>query len=202
MSTFPTKVWTTLNTLDVSSMVEQKGGLSYLSWANAWTSLMNVYPDSSYVVHDDSVMSDGTVEVCISVTVSDGEEQLTRFMRLPVMDYKNNAIPNPNSRLVSDNRMRCLVKCIALFGLGLFLYRGEDIPSKPAPKKKAAPVADDKVIVQLKEYEDRDLMSPRRKTWLNTKNNTGKTGYQRVTSSQAETIINECLAEEHKEVQP
>ena len=51
------------------------------------------------------------------------------------------AIPNPNSRHISDNKMRCLTKCISMFGLGHYIYAGEDLPSeekasKPKPKKK------------------------------------------------------------------
>jgi len=49
-------------------------------------------------------------------------------MWLPVMDNRNNPIKNPNSRQVSDTTMRCLVKCLALFGLGHYIYAGEDLP--------------------------------------------------------------------------
>ena len=49
-------------------------------------------------------------------------------MWLPVMDNRNKAVVNPTSRDVSDARMRCLVKCIAMFGLGHYIYAGEDLP--------------------------------------------------------------------------
>jgi hypothetical protein len=68
------------------------------------------------------------------------------------MDYKNNAIPSPNSRQISDNKMRCLVKCIGMFGLGHYIYAGEDLPQdvaqkevapkKPTPKKTTKKKAD------------------------------------------------------------
>jgi len=48
--------------------------------------------------------------------------KLVRSMPLPVMDYKNNPVVNPTSKQVSDNRMRCLVKNIAMFGLGMGVY--------------------------------------------------------------------------------
>ena len=51
-------------------------------------------------------------------------------MWLPVMDNRNNSIANPSSRQVSDTKMRCLVKCFALYGLGHYIYAGEDIPSE------------------------------------------------------------------------
>jgi hypothetical protein len=50
-------------------------------------------------------------------------------MHLPVMDNKNNAVKNPDSRKISDAMMRCLAKCIATFGIGLYVYAGEDVPS-------------------------------------------------------------------------
>ena len=86
-------------------------------------------------------MPDGSAEVRCRVQIGN----LIREMWLPVMDYKNNAVENPNSRQVSDTKMRCLVKCLALFGLGHYIYGGEDTPSddtkeesvgKPSPAKK------------------------------------------------------------------
>ena len=67
-------------------------------------------------------------------------------MWLPVMDYKNKAIVSPDTRAVSDTRMRCLTKCLAMYGLGHYIYAGEDLPTqaepaveeKPAPKKSPA----------------------------------------------------------------
>ena len=52
----------------------------------------------------------------------------TMRMQLPVMDNRNNAIVNPDSRKISDATMRCLAKCIACFGIGLYIYAGEDLP--------------------------------------------------------------------------
>jgi hypothetical protein len=51
-------------------------------------------------------------------------------MHLPVMDNKNAAVKNPDSRKVSDAMMRCLAKCIATFGIGLYIFSGEDLPSE------------------------------------------------------------------------
>jgi hypothetical protein len=49
-------------------------------------------------------------------------------MHLPVMDNRNQAIKNPDSRKISDSMMRCLAKSIACFGIGLYIYAGEDLP--------------------------------------------------------------------------
>ena len=117
-------VWTTLSAIDVSKHIEKKGNLSYLSWAYAWGTLMTHYPNASYCYFEPNIDQNGTVEVEVELTVED----ITRRMWLPVMDHRNKAIVNPTSRDVSDARMRCLVKCIALFGLGFSLYAGEDLP--------------------------------------------------------------------------
>ena len=50
------------------------------------------------------------------------------MMFLPVMDNNNRAIKNPNAKDMTDARMRCLTKAIAMHGLGLYIYRGEGIP--------------------------------------------------------------------------
>jgi|TARA_Y100000389_G_scaffold116062_1_gene113238 hypothetical protein len=116
--------WKTLSAIDCSKHVEKKGNLSYLSWAWAWQTLMEHYPDSTYTFSDPMTLCGETVEVSVSVSV----KGITHTMWLPVMDNRNKSIVNPTSRDISDARMRCLVKCIAMFGLGIYLYAGEDLP--------------------------------------------------------------------------
>ena len=57
------------------------------------------------------------------------------------MDYRHKAIANPDARSISDAKMRCLTKCFALFGLGHYIYAGEDLPqgSETSAPKKSAP---------------------------------------------------------------
>lgn len=117
-------VWQKLSVIDVTGHVEKKGSLSYLSWAWAWGALMEQCPDSVYSFQDNEVHADGSVTVYCTLTV----EGITREMWLPVMDNRNKSILNPTSRDISDAKMRCLVKAIAMFGLGHFLYAGEDVP--------------------------------------------------------------------------
>jgi len=125
---FAKEVWTTLAAVDVSDKINKKGKMSYLSWAWAWAQLMNHYPESTYDFKPVVIDAAGSVEVWCDLTIKEGEHSLTRSMWLPVMDFKNNSVINPTSREVSDNRMRCLVKCIAMFGLGHYIYAGEDLP--------------------------------------------------------------------------
>ncbi len=146
-------VWETLSKIDVSDRVEKKNGLSYLSWAWAWGVLKENYPQAEYefrewtvnsepVDHvgptiDCMVYADGTASVHCTVRVG----SVDATMWLPVMDYRNKAIPNPDARSVSDSKMRCLVKCIAMLGLGHYIYANEDLPGgadeTEKPQKKS-----------------------------------------------------------------
>lgn len=125
-------IWKTLSKVDVSAKIEQKNGLNFLSWAWAWGTLMEYYPQAEYSFQEPAeASSDGSVMVYCTVTI-DG---LSRQMWLPVMDYKNRAIPNPNAFQVNTARMRCLVKCLAMFGLGHGIYAGEDINTAESDKE-------------------------------------------------------------------
>ncbi|MCS5594196.1 MAG: DUF1071 domain-containing protein [Porticoccaceae bacterium] len=118
-------VWKTLSAIDVSNHIDTKGGLNYLSWGWAWATLMEHYPDSTYSYSDAKWCEiTNTVEVEVTVTV----EGKAVSMWLPVMDHRNKAIENPKSRDISDARIRCLVKAIAMQGLGMCLYMGEVKP--------------------------------------------------------------------------
>ena len=144
-------IWKTLSSINVNNKTEKKGNLTYLSWAWAWNELMKYYPmatytfteweypnGQSYVTKDILIYPDETCSVECELRIG----ELTRKMWLPVMDYKNNAIINPNARAISDTKMRCLVKCIAMFGLGWNIYAGEDLPrsdESPPVKTETAP---------------------------------------------------------------
>jgi len=130
-TTLMARVWADLSAINVNDHVQKKGNLSYLSWTWAWSTLMSKYPESYYVFQDNR-MENGAVMVECVLTIHEGEEVATRTMWLPVMDHKNKAIIDPDTRAISDSRMRCLVKCLAMFGLGFYIYAGEDIPQAEA----------------------------------------------------------------------
>tara|TARA_R100001440_G_scaffold16880_5_gene28604 strand:- start:5436 stop:6044 length:609 start_codon:yes stop_codon:yes gene_type:complete len=134
-----------LSSIDVRPKVERKGQLDYLSWANAWHLLMQKYPDSTRKVYEDpatglNFFTDGrTAYVKVGVTVK-GVEHIDM---LPVMDFRNNAVSvdKMTSTDVNKTIQRATAKAIALHGLGLSLWTGEDVPSeeeKKAPAKKSA----------------------------------------------------------------
>lgn len=144
-TTLMARVWADLSAINVNDHVQKKGNLSYLSWTWAWSTLMSKYPESYYVFQDHRT-ENGTVMVECVLTIHEGEEVATRTMWLPVMDHRNRAIADPDTRAISDARMRCLVKCLAMFGLGFYIYAGEDIPQA----EKGAVITED----QVKELHD------------------------------------------------
>lgn len=119
------EVWDKLSTISVADHIQKKGNLSYLSWAWAWQVMMENYPSMKFFFHEETTYKDGSMQVNCTVSIGN----LDRDMWLPVMDYKNKAIASPSARDINDARMRCLVKCFALFGLGHYIYAGEDIPT-------------------------------------------------------------------------
>lgn len=144
---FHKTVWQTLSAINCNGQVEKKGNLSYLSWTWAWASLMEHFPASNYVVNEPTIHADGSYTVNLTLTVSDGENSLERTMWLPVMDNRNNAVQNPDARKISDTTMRCLVKAISLFGLGLYIFAGSDLPT--AEVQAAGKPADDGLVAEL-----------------------------------------------------
>ena len=119
-----------LSAIDVSKHIEKKGNLSYLSWAWAVDQLLRADPMANWAYNAPFTLPDGSMLVTCTVTAF-GK---TMTMHLPVMDYKNKSITNPDSFDLNTAMMRCLVKCIALHGLGLYIYAGEDLPEKDAPE--------------------------------------------------------------------
>lgn len=124
--------------ININPHVEQDyKGLSYLSWATAYKLAMDKDPAMNYeIVQDNDGMpffSRGDVHIVKTKVTMFGE---TKEMFLPIMDNKHNAVSKPNSRQVNDNIMRCLAKNIAMFGIGLPLYVGEDLAQFKDDKKK------------------------------------------------------------------
>lgn len=125
-----------LRKVNVSEFVEKKGTLSYLSWAWAVDQLLQRDPTASwdYRWHESRpYISIGETAMVFCTVKAFGVE---RTAQLPVMDYKNRPIPNPNSFEVNTAMQRALAKAISLHGLGLYIYAGEDLPpGEDAPER-------------------------------------------------------------------
>jgi hypothetical protein len=121
---------------NVNEHVEKKNGLSYLSWAWAWAEALKADPKASYKIEMFNCKCymeiNGTAMVFVTVTMFD--KPMT--CQLPVMDYRNKAILNPDAFAVNTAIMRCMTKALALHGLGLYLYSGEDVPEEGDKSEK------------------------------------------------------------------
>lgn len=163
----------TFGSVDTSQFIKQKMGLSYLSWAKAWELVLDVVPDAHY----DLITFNGNLyrEVGNTAMVFTSIELngVRRYMWLPVMNQSNKCVPIKDITALDVNKawMRCLVKNLAMFKLGINLYNGDDLPSdvKEARKELQAKIArvtklgmakvkTDKEAVQriMAEYNDGD----------------------------------------------
>jgi hypothetical protein len=164
-------VFERLSAINVNDHVEKKSNLTYLSWAWAWSETKRACPDATYKIGE-TTYDDALGFMChTTVTIEDE----TLEMWLPVMDGANKSMKKVeysySSRYgdkkveaattfdINKTIMRCLVKNLAMFGLGIYIYAGEDLPEGDsastkveAPKKTAQAVADG--LVDLKKGTD------------------------------------------------
>ena len=119
------KTFNDLRTINVNEHTERKGKFTYLSWAWAVDQLLQLDPTATWEYKDPVYFAE-TLMVFCSVTAF-GK---TMTAQLPVMNNMNKAIQNPDSMAVNTAMQRCLAKAIALHGLGLYIYAGEDIPEE------------------------------------------------------------------------
>lgn len=135
-----------LYSLNVNEYVEKKDKLSYLSWSYAWAEFKKIYPDATYTVRKDEqgrcYFGDEGIGYMVYTSVTAGG--LTYEMWLPVMDNNNKSMKLNSYAYttrygektvdavsmfdINKAVMRCLVKNLAMFGLGLYIYAGEDLP--------------------------------------------------------------------------
>lgn len=155
-----------LYSLDCSKYIEKKQGLSYLTWSVAWKEFVINYPNATYKIEKNDkglpyFESDIGSMVYTSVTVDD----ITHEMWLPVMDGANKAMKKESYTYkvwdkyekkmkekvceaysmfdINKTIMRCLTKNLAMFGLGLSIYNGEDIPEDITDIPKAPSIPKD-----------------------------------------------------------
>ena len=119
--------------INVSGHTEKKNGLTYLSWAWAWAEVLKIDADADWDVVENAsntghlpctFLPDGSALVKTRVTI----KGKTKMCWLPVMNHRNQAIKNPDAFAINTAIVRCLTKNISMFGLGLYIYAGEDLP--------------------------------------------------------------------------
>lgn len=128
-----------LSNVDVSQHIEKKGKFNYLSWPWAVTYLKTYFPGATWKVHEyesaDGILAPYMKTDCgyfVKVTVTVKGDALAQTH--PVLDSRNRPIVEPDAFQVNTSIQRCLVKAIALHGLGLYIYAGEDLPMEPEDK--------------------------------------------------------------------
>ena len=131
------EVWKKLRAIDTKPIQYQKSNLDYIGWADAWACLMDHYPESTYEFLSPTwyfdAAEDKTCKVNCKVTIGD----LSREFSLPVMTsmMPMKSIQNPSSRDITDAEARCLVKVLAMFGLGLHLWEKGNKKALPQVNK-------------------------------------------------------------------
>ena len=150
-ATKKTNYFTELDMVDVTRHIEKKGKFSYLSWAYAVRELKKRHPEATWIVHEYG--EEGIPFVAtecgffVKVTVIVNDVEMTQVH--PILNHQNQPIAAPNSFQINTSIQRCLAKAIALHGLGIHLYAGEDLPPSP-------PLDDKQVQTLLKMLKDND----------------------------------------------
>jgi hypothetical protein len=142
-TTKPT-VFERLFAINVNNHVEKKDNLTYLSWAWAWSETKKECPDATYKILE-TEYDESLGFMCHTTVTIEGE---TLEMWLPVMDGKNKSmkkhsytyttkygektVESATTFDINKTIMRCLVKNLAMFGLGIYIYAGEDLPESEA----------------------------------------------------------------------
>ena len=161
-------VFETLNAVDISGELKKKQNLSYLPWSSAWATVKKIYPDATQrVIKDENNnlyhTDNKTCWVETEVTINNE----TQSECLAVMDNRNQAIPYDTVTMTQVNKSikRCLVKNLALFGLGLSLWNGEEL-SDEAKATKAKKEAEEKKAAKVKAKADAELADENKKIVL------------------------------------
>ncbi len=128
-----------LNKISVAGKTDQKGRFTYLSWVYAWSEMKKYDNEASVKVYENEnglpYFADGDKGVIVKVgVICKGIEHISY---LPCMDYSNKAKKADKVDMMDVNKavQRATVKAIALHGIGLYIYAGEDLPEDDSPKK-------------------------------------------------------------------
>ncbi len=123
-----TNYFARLNAINVSAHIEKKGGFSYLSWPYAVAQLRLADPTASWTVVRFNGLPFLATEAGVFVEVAVTVQGVTLSQIHPVLDVRNRPLLAPNAFDINSSVQRALVKAIALHGLGLYIYAGEDLP--------------------------------------------------------------------------
>ena len=157
-----------LRRINVNDYIERKNGLAYLSWSWAVDQLLQLDESASWEYAEPKCFGQTMMVFCTVHAFGK-----SRTAQLPVMDFRNKAITNPDAFSVNTAMQRCLAKAISLHGLGMYIYAGEDLPmaeikeekpdqekaiAKPieAPKQSITPMAG---ALEAFNHDEKDLLA-------------------------------------------
>ena len=144
-----TNYFARLNQINVSEHIEKKGDFSYLSWPYAVAQLRLADPDAFWEVRRFDGLPYLKTETGYFVEVLVTVQGVTLSQIHPVLDGKNRPIFEPTAFDINTSIQRCLVKAIALHGLGLYVYAGEDLPNgekAEPPQPTVTPIRSQRTI--------------------------------------------------------
>lgn len=139
----PTNPFAELAAVNVNEHIERKGGFAYLSWPFAVAQLRLFDPSATWEVRRFDGLPFLNTEAGVFVEVAVTLNGVTLSQIHPVLDGRNRPLMAPSAFDINSSIQRCLVKAIALHGLGLYIYAGEDLPAvSPAVSTAPTPIAD------------------------------------------------------------
>jgi hypothetical protein len=144
--------YTELRKINVNDYIERKNGLAYLSWSWAVDQLLQLDESASWEYAEPRTFGETMMVFCTVHAFGK-----SRTAQLPVMDFRNKAIHNPDAFSVNTAMQRCLAKAISLHGLGMYIYAGEDLPMSEMKETKeeketieAKPIKGTEIKVEVK----------------------------------------------------
>lgn len=150
-----------LSKINVSEHVEKKGKFSYLSWAWAVDVLRKHDPSATWEVIRFEGMPYMKTDCGYFVEVAVTVQGITLSQIHPVLNNQNKPITQPNAFEINTSIQRCLVKAIALHGLGLYIYAGEDLPlDGPITQEQVGTIKVKAMeLAKLRGKQDKDVYS-------------------------------------------
>jgi len=141
MSNTATNYFAQLAAIDVSKHVEKKGEFSYLSWPFAVQQLRMFDETATWEVKRFNGLPFLTTDFGTFVEVAVTVKGVTLSQIHPVLDQDNHVLLAPSAFDINTSIQRCLVKAIAIQGLGISIYSGEDLPHVDGQGERPKPAA-------------------------------------------------------------
>lgn len=167
-----------LNQVNVNEHIEKKGRFSYLSWPFAYAELFKLHANAEIKVREwdgfPAIKGPKGWMVCVTVSLpwnsnakGEIESWVSRTQWHPILDNNNKTIAEPDVFQINTSIQRAAVKAIALHGLGLYIYAGEDLPEEPTVTASPQTGAELQNFEPARQLEIKDWASEIQNAWAN-----------------------------------